>query len=59
MEKKDTELSDQLNTINAVLKQVKDSLDSVKKEVHAIHTMVSDLPTGEKWVATGADKVPQ
>lgn len=60
MENKDTDqLHEELNTINAVLKQIRDGLDSVKTEVQAIHALVKDLPSGEKWVATGVDRVRQ
>jgi hypothetical protein len=57
MEKKDADLlHEDLNAINATLKQLKDGLYSVRTEVQTIHKLVDDLPTGEKWVPTGAAK---
>lgn len=47
----DNKEADQLQEINAMLKQIKDDLASVKAEVHTIHSRINDLPTGVKWAS--------
>ncbi len=47
----DNKEADQLQEMNAMLKQIKEDLASVKTEVHNIHGRINDLPTGVKWAA--------
>jgi hypothetical protein len=50
MEKQDTDqLHEELKPVTALLAQIKSDLDSVKTEVHAIHSQVTDLPTGKQY----------
>ena len=42
-------LSEELRTVNAVLKQITDDLATIKKEVHTIHSQVTDA-SGKEFV---------
>ena len=42
-------LSEELRTVNAVLKQIQDDLATIKKEVHTIHSQVTDA-SGKDFV---------
>jgi hypothetical protein len=50
METQDTvQFHEELKTITALLTQVKADLEVVKKEVHNIHSQVTDLPSGRQF----------
>ncbi|PSH05494.1 MAG: hypothetical protein CXZ00_02050 [Acidobacteria bacterium] len=51
MERQDAdELREELKIIKTALGQMKEDLASIKKEVHVVHSVVTDLPSGKQWV---------